>query len=272
MSKVKIGLQLAVIGVLGCFILNAPIFGDPIRKVFNRYPANVKISDLPQKEANAQPSQTPQQPIASPTPQASASATPIASAPAQPAGDCVEPKKSENAMKYKVIHYQYAEVSDLIQVVGEKSDIKLAQPAAKAYLLMKAKAKESGIDLEIASGFRSVDAQFENFKFKAESDPSRSREDLVKYNSIAGFSEHHTGLALDIASKEYQSLNQGHAQSTAGKWLLQNAKSFGFELSFGPKNTLGVGYEPWHWRYVGDEGSKKTFCFVSSNYAKINPQ
>jgi zinc D-Ala-D-Ala carboxypeptidase len=268
MSKVKIVLQLAGIGVLGCFILNAPIFGDPIRKVFNRYPADVKISELPQKVANAQPSQS-TQPSASPTPQTTASATPIAS---PPTGDCVEPKKSENALKQSVTHYSYLETQTLVQVTGENAEIKLNPSAAKAYIDMKAKAKEAGISLEIASGFRSVDDQYKNFEYKATKDPKRSFADLVKYNSIAGFSEHHTGLALDIASKEYPSLNQGHAESAVGKWLLQNAKSFGFELSFGPKNTLGVGYEPWHWRYVGDEASKKTFCFVSSNYAKINPQ
>jgi zinc D-Ala-D-Ala carboxypeptidase len=267
--KVLLAARIGGVVILGLFVLNTPILGDPIRKLFNVNPATgVKIGSLPQKDT---PAQSPT-PNASPTPQATTSPSPVPSAPAQPVGDCKEPKKSQDAQKVKVVHYSYPETKNLVPVTGEADDVKLKPSAAKAYLAMKAKAKEAGIIVEIASGYRSIDDQYKNFEYKAAKDPSRSFADLVKFNSIAGFSEHHTGLALDIVSKEYPSLNQGHADSTVGKWLLENAKSFGFEMSFGPKNTLGVGHEPWHWRFVGDDESKKTFCFVTKNFPTINPQ
>jgi zinc D-Ala-D-Ala carboxypeptidase len=45
----------------------------------------------------------------------------------------------------------------------------------------------------------------------------------------------------------------------ASKWLFQNAYRFNFELSFPENNWQGIGYEPWHWRFVGDEKSKRIF-------------
>ncbi|MGA7934447.1 MAG: D-alanyl-D-alanine carboxypeptidase family protein, partial [Kovacikia sp.] len=45
----------------------------------------------------------------------------------------------------------------------------------------------------------------------------------------------------------------------ASKWLQANAAHYSFELSYPKNNPQGVNYEPWHWRYVGDIASLKTF-------------
>ncbi|HEY9618014.1 MAG TPA: D-alanyl-D-alanine carboxypeptidase family protein, partial [Microcoleaceae cyanobacterium] len=48
-------------------------------------------------------------------------------------------------------------------------------------------------------------------------------------------------------------------QTAAFQWLQANAAHYSFELSFPKDNRQGVSYEPWHWRYVGDIQSLKTF-------------
>ena len=73
-----------------------------------------------------------------------------------------------------------------------------------------------------------------------------------------GFSEHHTGLALDIVTPTYQNLDEGFAETAAFGWLDQNAAEYGFILRY-PKNKESVtqiNYEPWHYRYVGVEYAK----------------
>jgi zinc D-Ala-D-Ala carboxypeptidase len=72
-----------------------------------------------------------------------------------------------------------------------------------------------------------------------------------------GFSEHHTGLAIDFGDRKVPGCNLEacFATTPVGKWLLENARSHGFELSFPAGNGQGVSYEPWHWRYVGGSGA-----------------
>ncbi|MFN9165469.1 MAG: D-alanyl-D-alanine carboxypeptidase family protein, partial [Pseudanabaena sp.] len=48
-------------------------------------------------------------------------------------------------------------------------------------------------------------------------------------------------------------------KTPAFQWLQNNAAKYGFEMSFPPNNPQGVMYEPWHWRFVGDDDSLATF-------------
>jgi D-alanyl-D-alanine carboxypeptidase len=70
-----------------------------------------------------------------------------------------------------------------------------------------------------------------------------------------GYSEHATGYALDFAIRPLTrgcgDVSDCIAETPPGKWLLQHATEFGFELSFPPNNAQGVTWEPWHWRWVG---------------------
>ena len=73
-------------------------------------------------------------------------------------------------------------------------------------------------------------------------------ENGAAYALPSGYSEHQTGLALDIGSTAGKMENVDE-----GKWLEQNAHKFGFILRY-PKNKIdvtGISYEPWHFRYVG---------------------
>ena len=71
-----------------------------------------------------------------------------------------------------------------------------------------------------------------------------------------GHSEHATGYVLDfgVRGENCADLDNCLTLTTAGTWLLANAPRHGFELSFPVGNTQGVGWEPWHWRWVGRPG------------------
>ncbi|MFA6112756.1 MAG: M15 family metallopeptidase [Sphingomonas sp.] len=69
-----------------------------------------------------------------------------------------------------------------------------------------------------------------------------------------GYSEHSTGYAIDFGvhpSPGCPDLQWCMASTPAGLWLIAHARDFGFELSFPANNKQGVGWEPWHWRWVG---------------------
>lgn len=71
-----------------------------------------------------------------------------------------------------------------------------------------------------------------------------------------GHSEHATGYVLDfgVRGEGCADLDNCLTLTTAGKWLFANAPRHGFELSFPVGNKQGVGWEPWHWRWVGRPG------------------
>jgi D-alanyl-D-alanine carboxypeptidase len=86
----------------------------------------------------------------------------------------------------------------------------------------------------------------------------RSTAPLVQAYQVAppGFSEHATGLAIDFGDRRGRcKLVTCFANTAAGRWLAKNAPEFGFELSFPEGNAQGVAFEPWHWRWVGRDGS-----------------
>ena len=152
-----------------------------------------------------------------------------------------------------ITHYKYADCAEENLVTcGEKQ---VHKDLAKAFVQMQNDALKDGIKLEIISGFRSIEYQKTIFPCKFKGDPTE--EEFIarlKYSAPAGFSEHHTGLAIDI-----NSLEEDFADTKEYEWLLEHAKDYGFEMSFPKNNNQGLGFEPWHWKYTGTEEAKKTF-------------
>lgn len=73
-----------------------------------------------------------------------------------------------------------------------------------------------------------------------------------------GHSEHETGLALDILCSENMNMDSSQARMPGNQWLKKNCHRYGFILRY-PKNKekiTGIHYEPWHFRYVGEEASR----------------
>lgn len=160
-------------------------------------------------------------------------------------------------------HYSYQESPQekLVKVTGKYPNRTeyLHEDAAKAFNAMKADAKAQGIELVLISGFRTVAKQDE--LFQKQTKKRGSKEAASKLSAPPGYSEHHTGYAVDIGDGKQPKLDlKFEFESTpAYKWLDKNAKTHGFELSFPRDNYQGVSFEPWHWRYIGSPEAKTIF-------------
>jgi zinc D-Ala-D-Ala carboxypeptidase len=70
---------------------------------------------------------------------------------------------------------------------------------------------------------------------------------VLRINAPPGYSEHHTGRAVDLGTAGCAALDQAFAQTPAFAWLQRHAQRFGFYLSYPRDNAEGYLYEPWHW-------------------------
>ena len=84
-----------------------------------------------------------------------------------------------------------------------------------------------------------------------------TQEDAIKvvnsYSAIPGYSEHHTGLCVDLITTDMVDLTNAFADKEVYDWLRANAWKFGFILRY-PEDKVdvtGYSYESWHWRFVG---------------------
>ncbi len=112
---------------------------------------------------------------------------------------------------------------------------------------MCAAAQQVKIDLQLVSAYRSVDYQVNLFKKKLAA--GQDIKTILKVNAAPGYSEHHSGCALDLSCPEAEYLEESFEQTEAFAWLQQHASAFDFHLSYPRNNPQGFLYEPWHWCY-----------------------
>lgn len=130
-------------------------------------------------------------------------------------------------------------------------------------LTMLQAAKDDGVNLAICSPYRTLNRQEELFnkKIKVYMGQGMSYMEAYKLASqavtVPGASEHQVGLALDIVSDTYTLLDEGFAETDAGKWLAEHSCEYGFILRYplGKEYITSIEYEPWHFRYVGKEAA-----------------
>jgi D-alanyl-D-alanine carboxypeptidase len=137
------------------------------------------------------------------------------------------------------------EASTLTPVEGHDRRHYLAPKAAVRWREMKIAAAIDAIELRLISGFRSVDYQCEIIEKKL-----RQGADLntvLSVNAAPGFSQHHTGLALDIGTPTHLTLVEDFENTEAFQWLTSHAEKFGFLMPYVRGNRYGFIYEPWHW-------------------------
>ena len=141
----------------------------------------------------------------------------------------------------------FEEATDLVEVgpnlVGRMQ--RLTPGTARRWADMQAAAKGDGVLLLIVSGFRSIDYQARLIRKKINAGQAVS--EILEVNAAPGFSEHHTGRAIDIASPGSRPLTEEFEDSDAFRWLQANAAEYGFSMSYPRDNPGGVIYEPWHW-------------------------
>ncbi|MFI5398398.1 MAG: D-alanyl-D-alanine carboxypeptidase family protein [Candidatus Binatia bacterium] len=131
------------------------------------------------------------------------------------------------------------------EVGADGRDHLLIPAAAEAWRNLKAAALVDGITLFIVSAFRSIDRQVEIVRRKLEM--GVAVEDILTVCAPPGFSEHHTGRAVDLSTPGSHALEVEFDQTAAYAWLTKRAAEFGYSLSYPIGNPWGYQYEPWHW-------------------------
>jgi len=152
--------------------------------------------------------------------------------------------------------------SELIAVRGlleceEATDLEVAEvgadgrnhllipAAAEGWRNLKDAALGDGISLFIVSAFRSIDRQTEIVRKKLEA--GIAIEEILTVCAPPGFSEHHTGRAIDLSTPGSRAVEIEFDQTAAFAWLNVHAAKFRFYLSYPVGNQCGYQYEPWHW-------------------------
>lgn len=118
---------------------------------------------------------------------------------------------------------------------------------------MVANAGQDGVVLAVVSGFRSFDYQHKIIERKLAA--GLTLEQIVSASALPGFSEHHTGRAVDVGTPGCPAVTEAFEQTPAFDWLSRKARVFGFRMSYPRGNHLGMIYEPWHWLFDGDADS-----------------
>jgi zinc D-Ala-D-Ala carboxypeptidase len=121
----------------------------------------------------------------------------------------------------------------------------LAPRAARAFMRMREAAMSVRITLDIVSAYRSADYQLGIVRRKRER--GLPIDEILSVSAAPGYSEHHSGRAIDLTSPGYAALEEEFEKSPAFRWLSRHAKRFGFRLSYPRNNRHGIAYEPWHW-------------------------
>lgn len=168
--------------------------------------------------------------------------------------------------------YQEAPLSEL-KAITPDGVILMRKAAAEKFLAMQKAASSRGIILQPLSGFRSLEEQKRLF-FEVKQQRGQVVSKRAQVSAPPGYSEHHTGYAIDIgdAKSPGTHLSPAFGKTAAYQWLAKNAAYYNFELSFPKDNLQGVSYEPWHWRFVGDIHSLETFYKAKNLYQPIKNQ
>lgn len=151
-------------------------------------------------------------------------------------------------------HFKFDEphANDLVNYEGRH---KVHREAIQPLRDMVAAAKADGVTLSVGSAFRSKDYQrgIVNRKTSA----GQSLGQIYKVSSHPGFSEHHTGYAVDFSP-----IDHSFAKSSAYRWLKKHAHEFDFHQTFTPEysDKTGISQESWHWKYLGTPNAKQALA------------
>ena len=147
--------------------------------------------------------------------------------------------------KYHYVDKDYVP-SNLIEING----LMINKEAYSAYQEMKSDMQKENLNIRIISAYRSFSYQenlYNNYL------KNESREKVDTYSARAGYSEHHTGLAIDVDNAKLD-FNKFYLTNEF-IWMNNNAYKYGFILRYpeDKEEITGYSYEPWHYRYVGKD-------------------
>lgn len=129
----------------------------------------------------------------------------------------------------------------------------LTSEASAAFARLRAAAKARGLTIVWRCGYRSFATQAQVLAQAIEAYGSRTK--ARRYTAKPGHSEHQLGLAVDVAAPNARGL--AFAETPEFRWLRKNAHRYGFVLRYpkGKTAITGIGFEPWHYRYIGVEAA-----------------
>lgn len=161
-----------------------------------------------------------------------------------------------NKFNYLKENYEPNEITS-ISLSYSYGNNKVSKETNDAYIEMAKAAKNNGIQLMANSTYRTYKRQDEIYK---DFYYSKGISYADKYAARAGYSEHQTGLAIDIFTTG-NSTTSNFEESDAFKWLSTNAHKFGFILRYpkGKEYLTGYNYESWHYRYLGINTATKVY-------------
>lgn len=145
----------------------------------------------------------------------------------------------------------------VIDVSTTNAGMQLRKEASEALSQMFSAAAIDNINLMVGSAYRSYDRQVSIY---ANCVISAGKSEADRSCAKAGYSEHQTGLAVDLTNTAKACyLKQCFSETTAGIWLKENAYKYGFVLRYTSAKEEITGYknEPWHYRYIGIIEAKK---------------
>lgn len=144
------------------------------------------------------------------------------------------------------IQSEATELDDIGTDVFDRQQ-KMLPAAADAWQEMRRAALAEQVELLPVSAFRTIEYQAALVAQKISH--GQAIADILRVSAAPGFSEHHSGRAIDIASTRENALEECFAATASFDWLSQNAGKYGFELSYPADNPHGIAYEPWHWAW-----------------------
>ena len=157
--------------------------------------------------------------------------------------------------KYHYLDSNYIP-DNLVTIDSQYGRLQVEKTTYEAFIKMYNAAKEVGLNLYAASPYRSYNTQLGLYNNYVNRDGKALAD---TYSARAGFSEHQTGLAIDITRRGG---NLGGFEYTEEfKWLNQNAHKYGFILRYpkGKEWITGYQYESWHYRYIGVEAATQIY-------------
>ena len=147
---------------------------------------------------------------------------------------------------YRAPRQAVANPEDLVTFPLEGyAHIWLTAACAQAAQAMILAAERDQITLYPISGYRTL--AYQAMLIQRKLDRGDTLQSIMRVNALPGFSEHHTGDALDLGTNTDTDLEPAFEKTRAFRWLSQNAGTHGFSLSYPHNNPDGFIYEPWHW-------------------------
>jgi LAS superfamily LD-carboxypeptidase LdcB len=172
-------------------------------------------------------------------------------------------KEEKEKIDYLVLVNKQNKLPDNWEEIVELSDakdfeggtIQVEKEALEKFYELRNDLLEEGVDIELDSAYRSVKRQKELW---AEFEKEYGLEYTKKTVATPGYSEHHTGLAIDVCIRKNGKLIYENADMVKEKKIFAKVHAklaeYGFILRYpeGKDDITGYSYEPWHFRYIKD--------------------